>query len=166
MSLADTGGWVGTVLVLAAFAWVTRTKRADVWFHLANLVGAGLLAVDFITIRSFPGIVLNVAWFNIAAVGLVQLWRQAYHDTVRLEREAIRANLTRYGDIPVIVDPHCPPGSVFLLDGNCIVGDEDAVGTLLDPRTWQPVRGRDSHPVYGTDRWDFGPFSGGDGDGR
>lgn len=183
MSLADLGGWIGTALVLAAFAWVTFSKKPDVWFQLANLVGAALLGLDAISHQAFPIIALNVAWFDIAVVGLWNLWR---HRLTKAERAMIAGwpdEAARFGGIDIVVDPLCPPGKAFLIDKRWMVGGDDLVeytkrlgtftavpqefqstsgarildpegaidGTKLDPRTWKPVRGRDNHPVYGTD---------------
>lgn len=120
MSIADIGGWIGTALVLIAFAYVTFRKDPDVWFQLANGFGAVLLGLDGLSHNAMPVVGLNLAWCIIAVVGLGRLWHQAYTDTVRLERETIRANLLAYNGIPIVRDEHCPPGSVFLVDRNWI----------------------------------------------
>lgn len=125
MSLADIGGWVGTALVLAAFAYVTLRKTPDVWFQLANGFGAVLLGLDATAHRALPVVALNVAWCLISIAGLWNLWR---HALTRAEKAMIAGwpdEAVRFGGIKIIRDPYLPPGKVFLIDQR-----------WMDPDTW------------------------------
>lgn len=181
MSAADIGGWVGTALVLAAFAWVTFRKTPDVWFQMANGFGAVLLGLDGLSHHAAPVVGLNLAWCLISIAGLWNLWR---HALTREERARIAgwpdeaARWGEWGGLDVVVDPHCPPDKVFLLDKRMIATGPEAaefmgemLGVSVDPAPWREawsqdvddmierrraeararLRGKDSHPVYGTD---------------
>lgn len=146
MSLADILGWLGTLLVLGAFAWVTLTKRADVLFQLANLGGAVLLGVDGLAHGAAPVVGLNAAWAVISLVGLWNLWR---HRPVSPADQAWIGGLLdeAFVGIPIIRDKHCPPDKVFLVEGR-FVGKGEALrqlseigGVSIDPHTWKTTEG-------------------------
>jgi hypothetical protein len=72
--LVNVAGWVGMVLLLGAFALVTRgslegTSRV---YQLMNLVGAALLILNSGYYRAWPSAVLNVVWVGIGVFGLVR----------------------------------------------------------------------------------------------
>lgn len=141
MSLADIGGWVGTALVLAAFAWVTFRKTPDVWFQVANLVGAGLLGLDGWAHHAAPVVGLNAAWAVIALVGCWNLRPVSPADQAWIGGLLDEA----FGGIDIVIDPHCPPDKAFLLDKRFIATGPEAaefmsevLGVSIDPDTWRP----------------------------
>lgn len=60
-------GWLGAVLVLLAYWWVTA-HGTSVGYHLMNLFGAAGLLVNALHHRAFPSTTVNVVW------GLIALW--------------------------------------------------------------------------------------------
>ncbi|WP_211294536.1 CBU_0592 family membrane protein [Compostimonas suwonensis] len=66
-------GWLGTLLLLGAYALVTvKRLRVDGWaYQGANLLGGALLMVNTAYLSAWPSAALNLAWLGIGAVGLV-----------------------------------------------------------------------------------------------
>lgn len=70
--LADVAGFLGSALILGAFAYVNMAHRApDMMFNLLNLVGAALLAFSLSINFNLPALLLECAWMVIAAFGIV-----------------------------------------------------------------------------------------------
>ena len=72
--LIESVGWLGAVLILAAYGLLTAGKlNADSpAYHAANVIGAlGFIANGWWH-KALPSTVLNVIW---AGIGLTALWR-------------------------------------------------------------------------------------------
>jgi predicted exporter len=71
--IADIAGFVGALVILSGFGYQTlRNAKPDRLYHLANFVGAGLLAVSLTIHYNLPALCLEVAWATIALVGLLR----------------------------------------------------------------------------------------------
>lgn len=68
--MIDAIGWVGTLLVLVAYALVTR-RGVSRTYQALNLAGAICLGLNTAYHHSSPSVALNVAWAGIAIYGLV-----------------------------------------------------------------------------------------------
>lgn len=64
-------GWLGAVLVLAAYAVVTN-RGTSFHYHVMNLLGAVGLLVNALHHRALPSTAVNVIWCFIAFWGLRQ----------------------------------------------------------------------------------------------
>lgn len=62
-------GWVGTIGVLSAYWWSSRTGRMRP-FHVANVIGSTLLVISNIPVRAWPALTLSAAFGAIGAYGL------------------------------------------------------------------------------------------------
>jgi hypothetical protein len=73
MSLVYLAGWIGALLVVAAYAAITvGTPRHPAALHLANLIGsAGLATVAFAN-HTWPSVFVNGIWLAIAGAALVR----------------------------------------------------------------------------------------------
>lgn len=70
-------GWVGTSLLVGAYALLTSGRlRAGAVFQVMNLFGGLFLMLNTAYYRAWPSTALNLIWFVIGSVGLVQLWRR------------------------------------------------------------------------------------------
>ncbi len=71
-------GWVGTVLLVAAYALLTAGRlTAGGWVYQAmNLVGGLALLANCISLSAWPSAALNVVWFGIGMVGLLRSCRR------------------------------------------------------------------------------------------
>ena len=72
--LVETVGWLGAVLILAAYGLLTagRLSADSPVYQAANVVGAlGFIANGWWH-KALPSTVLNVIW---AGIGLTALWR-------------------------------------------------------------------------------------------
>jgi formate hydrogenlyase subunit 3/multisubunit Na+/H+ antiporter MnhD subunit len=67
-------GWLGAVLVLVAYWWVTKWGTSF-YYHSANLLGAAGLLVNALHHRAFPSTALNFVWLFIAIFGMRQARR-------------------------------------------------------------------------------------------
>jgi hypothetical protein len=73
MDAANIAGFVGSVTILGGFARQTWSNAApDLIYHLANLVGASLLAYSLSVHFNLPALLLELAWAAIALVGTVR----------------------------------------------------------------------------------------------
>ena len=70
---ADVAGFVGSILILAAFARQTLQRRAPDRLHnLANFGGASLLAGSLFVNYNLPALLLEITWATIALAGAVR----------------------------------------------------------------------------------------------
>ena len=67
----EAAGWVGAILVLLAYAMVTR-RGTSLTYHVINLVGAAGLVINAVHHHAFPSVGLNTVWIGIAIVGMTQ----------------------------------------------------------------------------------------------
>ena len=72
--LAETVGWIGAGLILAAYALLTagKLKSDSVAYQAMNVVGALGFIVNGWWHNALPSTVLNIIW---AGIGLVALWK-------------------------------------------------------------------------------------------
>ena len=72
--LFNVAGWVGTLLILLAFAASSadRLRRGAV-YYLMNLCGAAGVAINSWWHGAYPPAALNLAWFAVAVYGLARL---------------------------------------------------------------------------------------------
>jgi hypothetical protein len=74
--IANIAGFLGSIVILAGFAYVNVLKRApDILFNLLNLIGASLLALSLSINVNVPALLLELAWMAIALFGIVTLLR-------------------------------------------------------------------------------------------
>ncbi|WP_307453811.1 MULTISPECIES: hypothetical protein [Microbacterium] len=71
-------GWVGTVMLVAAYALLTAGRlTAGGWIYQSmNLVGGLALLINCISLSAWPSAALNLVWFGIGLVGLVRSRRR------------------------------------------------------------------------------------------
>jgi hypothetical protein len=73
-TVADIAGFFGAVIILAGFAWsVLRNAAPDLLYHLANLVGASLLAFSLTINFNLPALCLELAWAAVSLSGLIRM---------------------------------------------------------------------------------------------
>jgi len=74
---ADVIGLVGTVCVLAAFAYINLSARPNgVLFNAVNLIGALLLMISLLVHFNLASFLLEIAWASIALWGLARALRK------------------------------------------------------------------------------------------
>lgn len=71
---ADLINTVGVSLILLAFLLLQIKKLTftDKWYHILNLVGAGLACYGAVLIDAMPFVVLEAIWAIVAMVGLIK----------------------------------------------------------------------------------------------
>lgn len=72
--LIDSVGWVGSVMVVLAYALNMYKKMASdsVVYYLLNIVGSACLIVNTIYHHAIPSAVVNIIWVIIALIALVR----------------------------------------------------------------------------------------------
>lgn len=75
----DIAGWVGVVLVLAAYGLVSaRLLEGDSLLYQAlNIGGAALLIANSFYYRAMPSVAVNVIWIGIGVYALVRKGRRS-----------------------------------------------------------------------------------------
>ena len=74
MDIYEIVGWLGALLVVTAYAIVTK-RGTSVWYHLMNLAGAAGLFVNALHHGALPSTGLNVVWGAIAIWGITTMAR-------------------------------------------------------------------------------------------
>ena len=70
---ANTIGFIGMALIVAAYAYVTASKAANPYvLHGMNLAGAALLIASLLVNRNLPSLVLELTWAVVATAGLAK----------------------------------------------------------------------------------------------
>jgi cell division protein FtsW (lipid II flippase) len=70
---ADVIGFVGGVIILAAYGWATlRGVAPNVALNALNCLGASLLALSLVVNYNLPALALEVIWAAIALAGMVR----------------------------------------------------------------------------------------------
>jgi hypothetical protein len=64
-------GWIGALLVLVAYWWVTKWGTSF-HYHVMNLLGAAGLLANALHHRALPSTAVNVVWLFIALIGMRQ----------------------------------------------------------------------------------------------
>lgn len=77
MILIEIFGWIGSALLILAYALLTLEKvKARSWqYQTMNAVGALALVVNSIAHGALPPAALNTVWFVIGGVGLITILR-------------------------------------------------------------------------------------------
>jgi hypothetical protein len=75
--LIEACGWIGAILILAAYAMVStgRLEARAFAFQMMNLLGAAGFVVNSGFHGAWPSAILNVIWIGIAAVSLARMSR-------------------------------------------------------------------------------------------
>jgi hypothetical protein len=70
----DSIGWIGSVMVVVAYALNMNKKMASdsVAYYGLNIVGSGCLIVNTIYHHAIPSAVVNIIWVFIALVALIR----------------------------------------------------------------------------------------------
>jgi hypothetical protein len=73
----DAAGWLGAVLLLAAYGLTAARKLAghSAAFHALNLAGSAGLAANSAANHAFPSAVLNAIWMAIGVIALARAKR-------------------------------------------------------------------------------------------
>jgi hypothetical protein len=71
-------GWVGSVLVLLAYALNSyqKLKSDSLWFMGLNFTGAAFLIVYTVIKHAYASAFVNVVWIIIAVIGIIRYFRQ------------------------------------------------------------------------------------------
>jgi hypothetical protein len=75
VDIYEVVGWLGAVMVLSAYALVTRVGTS-LLYHMLNLLGAAGLLVNALHHGAFPSTTVNVVWILIALWGLNETTRR------------------------------------------------------------------------------------------
>jgi hypothetical protein len=78
MSLIDLTGWIGSAMVVLAYALNMYKKLAadDVLYYLLNIAGSACLIVNTLFHQAIPSAVVNIIWVLIAMGALIRKkWR-------------------------------------------------------------------------------------------
>jgi len=72
--LIDLIGWIGSVLVVVAYAMNIYKKldSASLPYYLMNIIGSGCLIINTIYHHAFPSAVVNIIWIVIALIALAR----------------------------------------------------------------------------------------------
>jgi hypothetical protein len=77
VDLATIIGFVGSALMVIAYAYSNMAKRIDfLVFNLLNLVGALLLIYSLTVHMNMASMALEIVWMAIALFGLAQVLRR------------------------------------------------------------------------------------------
>ena len=71
---AQIAGWIGTVLIVAAYAAVTAKKAdpRDPLILAMNLLGAIGVGISVYALQAWPALALQLVWGGIAVMGLIK----------------------------------------------------------------------------------------------
>jgi len=72
MLLIDVVGWLGSVLVVAAYALNIYGKLSSesIPYYLLNIAGSAGLIVNTLYHHAIPSMVVNIVWIGIAFIAL------------------------------------------------------------------------------------------------
>lgn len=73
-TVVDIAGWVGAIVLLAAYASVsTRRMQGDSpIYQVLNLLGGACLVINTVYYGAFPSAVVNLVWIGIAVYTLAR----------------------------------------------------------------------------------------------
>ena len=89
--VAATGGWIGAVGTVGAYAMVSqrRMEAHSLRFQLINVACAALLSASALSVHNWPSMASNLVWMLIgvhALLGARQALRAAVTDRLRVVR--------------------------------------------------------------------------------
>ena len=72
--LIDLIGWIGSVLVIVAYALNIYKKldSSSLPYFFMNIAGSGCLIINTIYHHAFPSAVVNIIWILIALIALAK----------------------------------------------------------------------------------------------
>ncbi len=71
--LIDISGWLGSILVVGAYALsLVKSKNFTIWCILMNLFGGVFIALNCYYYRAIPSLVTNMIWSAIALFSIYQ----------------------------------------------------------------------------------------------
>jgi len=68
-SIVDIAGWIGMVVILAAYGMVSakRMEGDSLRYQVLNIIGAGLLTYNSYYFHAYPSVVVNLVWVIIGS---------------------------------------------------------------------------------------------------
>jgi hypothetical protein len=89
--VAATGGWIGAVGTVGAYALVSqrRIEAHSLRFQTINVVCALLLSISALSVHNWPSAASNVVWMSIGVHALLRS-RQALRDAVVVRLRTVR----------------------------------------------------------------------------
>jgi hypothetical protein len=74
MTMIDAIGWIGSVMVIIAYALNINKRLASdsTWYYLLNIGGSGCLIANTYYHHAIPSAVVNIIWVFIALVALIR----------------------------------------------------------------------------------------------
>ena len=74
ITLIDVAGWLGVLLLLAAYGLVStgKTEGDSVSYQGLNLIGGALLIVNSFHFGAYPSVGINIAWVGIGIYALAR----------------------------------------------------------------------------------------------
>jgi len=74
MMMIDIIGWIGSVMVIIAYAMniAKRLASDSNWYYFLNIVGSGCLIANTYYHHAIPSAVVNVIWVSIALVAVIR----------------------------------------------------------------------------------------------
>lgn len=78
MAFSELVGWIGTVLILAAYFLLSSRKMTseDRSYQWLNVVGAVCVGVNAYAQRAWPVVFIEIAWSAIALVVIARISRK------------------------------------------------------------------------------------------
>jgi len=79
MPIVDVVGWLGSILVVAAYALNIYGKLSaeSTPYYVLNIAGSGALIVNTLYHHAIPSMVVNVVWVGIALPALLKKLKKA-----------------------------------------------------------------------------------------
>ena len=75
----DIIGWIGSFEIILAYALNSAQKidSKSMHYQMLNLTGGAFLIVNTVYYGAFPSAFINVVWFIIAALAIINVFRQS-----------------------------------------------------------------------------------------
>jgi hypothetical protein len=75
--LIDITGWLGSVLILTAFALLNYHKVTanSKLYQILNILGSICLIINTVVYHAFPSAFINVVWLIIAMIALTNIYK-------------------------------------------------------------------------------------------
>ena len=87
MDIYDIIGWIGMVIVLAAYLLLSTNKiKNGVLYQCLNLIASILMAIGLFPKNSWFAFALQIAWGLISIVALVNIWYKSKHGKTRKKK--------------------------------------------------------------------------------
>ena len=87
MDIYDIIGWIGMVIVLAAYLLLSTNKiKNGVLYQCLNLIASILMAIGLFPKNSWFAFALQIAWGLISIVALINIWCKSKHGKTRKKK--------------------------------------------------------------------------------